>query len=183
MEAADRMKQAGVAFTPLQNARNTVDHEKMRKKILKRFANEEYEQLNQDLVEYGIDKRVISTFFLDQGYSVLDSALSGSASVLPMKFICKNVPLDYLKIVVEQNNYAVIENFLRSQCYMEKLKFYNENVKNTQVEKLEYLLAIDKEGVMEFMERNKNMPYVTCEIKENFLRAVNSKKSIITFFK
>jgi hypothetical protein len=28
MEAADRMKQAGVAFTPLQNARNTIDHEK-----------------------------------------------------------------------------------------------------------------------------------------------------------
>ena len=162
-------------FSQSSNVR--LDYTKMKKTILRRFANEEFDRLDQELAAYKLSRSDILGFFSEEGQPIFNSAMSGCASELPLQFLYDHVPVECLKMILEKESYKILSTFLQNQAYIESLGWYNGNVKENQIKKFKFLLSIDKDGVIDFMKQNENQPYMTTEIKENFSIVLMSLKS------
>ncbi len=172
-------KKAGEAFIPLSESRAAhINYADIKKRVLKRFSNNEYDQLDQDLLSYNLNKSFISDFFRQEGFTILRFALIDALDTRPMEFLCKNVPVDVLKDILSSQDYDILKSFLISQAGLEDLGWYDENVKERQIEKFKCLLKIDQEGVRYFMERNRQDHYMRHRIKENFSDVVSEKRSL-----
>lgn len=171
-------KKTGKVFIPLSEASlASLNYADIKKRVLKRFSNHEYAQLEQDLLSYRFNKSFISDFFRQEGFTILRFALIDSLDTRPMEFLCKNVPLDVLRDILSSQDYDVLKSFLMTQAGLEDLGWYDASVKERQIEKFKYLLKIDQEGIRDFMEKNQQERYMTDNIKENFSMFVSEKRS------
>jgi hypothetical protein len=161
------------AYLPLQNQNKTMPtFEQIKKKILIRFSKNEYEQLQQELQHYDLTKKDIEDLFRAKGNAILGWAVIFGQNSEALKFLVRNVPNAILKELFSENDYEMLKTFCLKEKGLEVRGFYNENSKNTQIEKFKLFLEIDAKGVLKIIETSP----ITENIKQNFLIANQSKK-------
>ena len=141
----------------------------IRKRVLQRFNEDAYAQLKQDIQSYGLTTDGVGKFFLKEGRFLLRWALIDATSNKPLKFFKEEVPTQALQKVLSQDDFSVFKSFLLVQAGLEKMGWYNKVKEERQIEKFKALLAIDSEGITNFVEKNTtNKNIVSDRIKENF---------------
>lgn len=162
-----------VGFTPLHTSKQKPGFSAIKKQILQRFRQEEYEQLAQDLFSYGLSRSYIESFFLEEGHPILSWALIGVSTIDPLLFLYKNVPKEILQELLSYKNFSILETFLFGQSGIEDLGWYDATRQKYQIEKFKILLAIDETQVQKFMVDNSYKSFVTQNIQSNYSTALN----------
>lgn len=119
--------------------------------ILRRFNKNEYDQLKQDFVKFGITDKELKTFFQQKGTEFLTWVLNASSSK-PLQFLMDVAPT-HLKETLEKDNFYALTYFALGQMGAENLSGYNQKRAENQVQKFKMLLNIDSEAVETFMAK------------------------------
>lgn len=119
--------------------------------ILRRFNKNEYDQLKQDFVKFGIADKELKTFFEQKGTEFLTWVLNASSSK-PLQSLMDVVP-NHLKETLEKDNFYVLTYFSLGQMGAENLSGCSLKRAQSQVQKFKMLLNINSKAVETFMAK------------------------------
>lgn len=139
----------GSLFAPFSSVRRSPAT--IKKHMFQRFNKNEYDQLKQDLVNFGITDTELNAFFQEEGIGLLTWVLN-SLSLKPLQFLMDVAP-NHLKEILEKDNFYALTHFLLGQMGAENLNGYNQQRAENQVVKFKALLNIDREAVEGFMAK------------------------------
>jgi hypothetical protein len=133
-------------------------YSKMKMQLLERLSKKEYLELEADLSVYHLGNQAISNFFLQEGTSVLNWAVTTSPYADSLEVLCRIIPIADLKIALHSRDCFVLRSFLGTEACMEESNPQDAN-QPVRINKFKLLLSIDKEGVQDFMQANWLAPF------------------------
>lgn len=163
----------GSLFAPFSSIRRSPAT--IKKHMFQRFNKNEYDQLKQDLVTFGITDTELNAFFQEEGIGLLMWAL-GIPNARPLQTLINIAPL-HLKEILKRNDYHALECFLLAQMGIEDHGGYNQKKAENQIQKFKMLLSIDSEAVEAFMDKGMaNKKPLSNNLKANFATALEQFK-------
>lgn len=147
----------------------------IKKIILQHFLNRQYTQLKQFLSSHGfLATDRIREFFSKHGATLLGWTLVESSDSQSLELLVDIVPKETLQTTIKQNNCEVLKPFLYAQAAFENTNRNTPAFRDLQVKKFKLLLGIDRDSIVEFMQRNVVNKYMlTDKVKNNFKKALS----------
>jgi len=170
------------SYTPQFAEKNTFSERRIQKHIYDCFDKGQFDELEQDLKNYGLSEQDLERFFLsDRGGRVFFKALATSTSSGPLALLIKVVPQKTLVTLFEKNNCRNFQIFMGAESSFERRGWYAEQVdidlmNHIQLEKFRLLLQLAPEAVEAAFNAYTPQEELTETIRQNFETALKEYK-------
>jgi hypothetical protein len=142
----------------------------VRKTWLKRCHAGEYEQLKQDLRLFESRGFSMEEFFSDasdvsESSVILGWSVGTATTIESLQFMCENIVPELIQKTLMQDNYSLIKGLLLTESGMDGIRKPTETELEVRIQKMIYLLSIDFEGVQNFIQENREAPWLSAGMK------------------
>lgn len=177
MDKEEKKQNKTIFFSP---PTRKIKFSVIRKHILARLRANEFKELVGDLTAYQLGKEQLKAFFMQEGYIILDWAITKGPDTEALKFLIKFLSEHIGKEILQnillppEREHNVLDLFLTTEAGRQMLNRYDDKAEKVQIEKFAILLSVDRSGICKFMEANATARYMTDKTKEVFTKALAS---------
>ena len=137
-----------------------ADYNRLKQLIYSRLRQEQIAELNRDLETYGVNNNVLKNFFEERGRRLLTTATLITKDTRLLTFIFDKISPQDIQIVIQKDNYSLLQNFLTFTRELVKEGIYTASEEQLRIEKLTILLRLSE--VKDFITKNKEqLPIAT----------------------
>ena len=152
----------------ISDLRKLYDFTYVRKYLLRRFAKNDIDRLNEDLQNFKMSTDSIYKFFDSEINEIVEWVLIYSKNNQSFKFIYDNCPHEIFQKGLRNNDFSTLKMVLEARRAEEKMGFLTFEKRREDCERLKLLIQIDPKGMELFMQKWNNAPFMGKSILEDY---------------
>ena len=175
-EREDSLLKSNKEYTPLKKTRAELAYSKTKNHLLKKFKENQIEQLEQEFITTAPEKSFIEDFFKQESHAIIHWLLISSSNNRSFEFISTVIPHDIFKYKLRDEKFALLRRTLSGRAYIEEQQGLTMQERELDRDRFGFLIKIDPDGIEEFMEKNKNEFFMKQSILEDYEMAKKDGK-------
>jgi hypothetical protein len=148
---------AAIEYTPLKKSTG-FSFVHLRKELVKKLDNNDLATLEATFKQFL--PKIVAQFFEAEYPAIFHWLLIDSGNADAFEFLFNQFSKEIWKDRLRENNFLFLTSFLNSRAGMASLGLLSPQTLALDVERFKILLTIDAEGVISFMEKNKEACFV-----------------------